>query len=89
MIIDKSEYKIIAKSKSFSLPRKEFELLFLLASKPGKVIRRDQIMEEVWGSGVIVGDRTIDVHIRRLREKIGEDFFQTVKGVGYKFAITS
>jgi len=89
LIIDKSEYKIIAKSKSFSLPRKEFELLFLLASKPGKVIRRDQIMEEVWGSGVIVGDRTIDVHIRRLREKIGEDFFQTVKGVGYKFAITS
>ena len=89
LIIDKTEYKIIANGKSLSLPRKEFELLFLLASKPGKVIRRDQIMEQVWGSEVVVGDRTIDVHIRKLREKIGDKFFQTVKGVGYKFTLNS
>lgn len=88
LLIDKSEYKVIVDSKSLSLPRKEFELLFLLASRPEKVIKRDQIMEEVWGSQVIVGDRTIDVHIRKLREKIGEKFFETVKGVGYKFVIS-
>ena len=89
LLIDKSEYKVIANDRIFSLPRKEFELLFLLASKPGKVIRRDEILEDIWGSGVVVGDRTIDVHIRKLREKIGDSFFKTVKGVGYKFVISS
>ena len=89
LLIDKSEYKVIANDRLFSLPRKEFELLFLLASKPGKVIRRDQILEDIWGAGVVVGDRTIDVHIRKLREKIGDSFFKTVKGVGYKFVISS
>ena len=67
------------------LPKKEFELFFLLAIKPGKVFTRYEIMNKVWGSNVIVGDRTIDVHIRKLREKIGDLYFKTVKGVGYKF----
>jgi len=67
------------------LPRKEFELLALLASKPDKVFRRDVILDEVWGREVVVGGRTIDVHIRKLREKIGDHHFQTIKGVGYKF----
>ena len=71
--------------KSFSLPKKEFELLYLSASKPEKVVKREKIMETVWGSEVVVGDRTIDVHIRKLREKIGDKYFKTVKGVGYKF----
>ena len=85
LTINVEEYKIINKGVEVTLPRKEFELLYLLASKPGKVFRRLKIMESVWGSDVVVGDRTIDVHIRKLREKIGEDFFKTVKGVGYKF----
>ena len=85
LIIDREEYQVTFDGKVFSLPRKEFELLFLLASKPGKVIKREKIMEIVWGSEVVVGDRTIDVHIRKLREKIGDKFFKTVKGVGYKF----
>ncbi len=89
LLIDKSEYKVVANNKTFSLPRKEFELLFLLASKPGKVITRDKILEDIWGLGVVVGERTIDVHIRKLREKIGDSFFKTVKGVGYKFVISS
>jgi len=67
------------------LPRKEFELLFLLGSKPEKVFTREEIMNKVWGSLDIVGDRTIDVHIRKLREKIGEKHIKTIKGVGYKF----
>jgi len=67
------------------LPRKEFELLFLLGSKPEKVFTREEIMNKVWGTLVIVGDRTIDVHIRKLREKIGEKYIKTIKGVGYKF----
>ena len=75
--------------KSFAMPRKEFELLYLLASKPDKVIKREKIMEIVWGSEVVVGDRTIDVHIRKLREKIGDKYFKTVKGVGYKFINSS
>ena len=69
-----------------NLPRKEFELLSLLMSNPGKVFQRDEIMNKVWGTDVIVGDRTIDVHIRKLREKLGDDYFKTVKGVGYKFS---
>lgn len=85
MVIDVEEYKVTYKDREIVLPRKEFELLYLLASKPGKVHKRQKIMEAVWGSDVVVGDRTIDVHIRKLRGKIGEDYFKTVKGVGYKF----
>ena len=85
LIIDREEYKVTFDGKIFSLPRKEFELLFLLASKQEKVIKREKIMEIIWGSEVVVGDRTIDVHIRKLREKIGDKYFKTVKGVGYKF----
>ena len=85
MLIDVEEYKVTYENREIVLPRKEFELLYLLASKPGKVHKRQKIMEAVWGSDVVVGDRTIDVHIRKLREKIGEDYFKTVKGVGYKF----
>ena len=71
-------------NKDIFLPRKEFELLFLLASEPGKVFKRNLILDSVWGKDVIVGDRTIDVHMRKLREKIGDHYFKTVKGVGYK-----
>lgn len=87
LIIVQEEYKIILGTEELTLPRKEFELLSLLASHPGKVFRRDDILNRIWGSEVIVGDRTIDVHIRKLREKIGDDKFKTVKGVGYKFVI--
>ncbi len=85
LIIDKEQYEVTQNGNMLSLPRKEFELLFLLASKPDKVVKREKIMEIVWGSEVVVGDRTIDVHIRKLREKIGDKYFKTVKGVGYKF----
>ena len=85
--IDREKYKVYIADKTLNLPRKEFELLYLLASKPDKVFKRDKIMEMVWGGEVIVGDRTIDVHIRKLREKIGDKYFKTVKGVGYKFVI--
>tara|TARA_B100001564_G_scaffold152121_1_gene127830 strand:- start:356 stop:1036 length:681 start_codon:yes stop_codon:yes gene_type:complete len=84
LTIDRDSYKVINEDKELSLPRKEFELLFLLASKPGKVFTREKIMDKVWG-GDVVGDRTIDVHIRKLREKIGNRYFKTVKGIGYKF----
>ena len=87
LIIDRSRYKVSHEGKEINLPRKEFELLYLLASKPGKVFKRDYILESVWGRDVVVGDRTIDVHIRKLREKIGDNFFKTVKGVGYKFVV--
>ncbi len=83
--IDRERYSVIKNSKKFSLPRKEFELLFLLVSNIDKVMTRDKIMNQVWGSLVIVGDRTIDVHIRKLREKFGNEYFKTIKGVGYKF----
>ena len=85
--IDRESYKVYVSGQSLSLPRKEFELLYLLASKPDKVFKREKIMEKVWGGEVVVGDRTIDVHIRKLREKIGDKYFKTVKGVGYKFVI--
>jgi len=85
LTIDRDEYKIILSGKELLLPRKEFELLSLLASKPGKVFKRDEILDKVWGNEVVVGGRTIDVHIRKLREKIGDKSFKTVKGVGYKF----
>ena len=84
LIIDRSGYKVIENNKDIFLPRKEFELLFLLASEPGKVFKRNLILDSVWGKDVIVGDRTIDVHMRKLREKIGDHYFKTVKGVGYK-----
>jgi len=87
MVIDDEEYKVTIKGEDIILPRKEFELLYLLASKPGKVFKRLKIMEKVWGSDVVVGDRTIDVHIRKLREKIGDHHFKTLKGVGYKFVV--
>jgi two-component system alkaline phosphatase synthesis response regulator PhoP len=85
LLIDREKYKVFIAEDERSLPRKEFELLYLLASNPGKVFNRDKIMEKVWGTSVVVGDRTIDVHIRKLREKLGESFFKTIKGVGYTF----
>jgi len=83
--IDRERYLVIQDGKEINLPKKEFELLALLASKPGKVFTREVILDKVWGGEVVVGDRTIDVHIRKLREKLGEDFIKTVKGIGYKF----
>ena len=83
--INREEYKIFVDTQEMVLPRKEFELLSLLASKPGKVFKREDILDRVWGNDVVVGGRTIDVHIRKLREKIGEQKFKTIKGVGYKF----
>ncbi len=83
--IDRERYEVTKDSKKISLPKKEFELLALLMSKPGKVFNRDTILSSVWGSDVVVGDRTIDVHIRKLREKLGSEYIKTVKGVGYKF----
>jgi two-component system alkaline phosphatase synthesis response regulator PhoP len=83
--INREEYKIVKDNIEIVLPRKEFELFYLLASKPGKVFKREEILDKVWGNDVIVGGRTIDVHIRKLREKIGDEFFKTIKGVGYKF----
>ncbi|WP_396138597.1 winged helix-turn-helix domain-containing protein, partial [Flavobacterium sp.] len=82
--INREEYKIVNNGKEIILPRKEFELFYLLATKPGKVFTREEILDKVWGNEVVVGGRTIDVHIRKLREKIGDDFFKTIKGVGYK-----
>ncbi len=87
IIIDRDEYVVIKDGNKLALPRKEFELFSLLASKPGKVFTRDDILDKVWGNEVVVGGRTIDVHIRKLREKIGNQNFKTVKGVGYKFVI--
>ena len=83
--INREEYKVINKGNELILPRKEFELLSLLVSKPGKVFKREDILQKVWGNEVVVGGRTIDVHIRKLREKIGDKSFKTIKGVGYKF----
>jgi two-component system alkaline phosphatase synthesis response regulator PhoP len=83
--IDRSKYMVYQGETEIRMPRKEFELLFLLASRPSKVVTREEIIEKVWGTEVVVVDRTIDVHIRRIRKKIGEECIQTVKGVGYKF----
>ncbi|MDD4107203.1 MAG: response regulator transcription factor [Prolixibacteraceae bacterium] len=85
LIIDKERYLIKIDDQEMILPRKEFELLSLLVSKPSKVFTREEIYSSVWGENVVVGDRTIDVHIRKLREKIGNDHIKTLKGVGYKF----
>ena len=87
LTINRDEYKIVLDGDEMVLPRKEFELLSLLASKPGKVFKREDILDKVWGNEVVVGGRTIDVHIRKLREKIGDKSFKTVKGVGYKFVV--
>ena len=87
IIIDREEYVVYKSGKKISLPRKEFELFALLTSKPNKVFKREVILDTVWGNEVVVGGRTIDVHIRKLREKIGDNYFKTVKGVGYKFVL--
>lgn len=85
MVIDPVKFMVLSDSKEVVLAKKEFELLYLLASKPGKVFLRNEILGQVWGTEVIVGDRTIDVHIRKIRQKLGIDCVTTVKGVGYKF----
>jgi len=85
IVIDREKYLVYKDGKEFTFPKKEFELLSLLTSKPGKVFTREVILESVWGGEVVVGDRTIDVHIRKLREKLGDNYIKTIKGVGYKF----
>ena len=87
IIIDRESYIVTINNVEKNLPRKEFELLYLLATKPGKLFTREEIMLKVWGTEIFVGDRTIDVHIRKLRKKIGEKYIKTTKGVGYKFKI--
>jgi two-component system alkaline phosphatase synthesis response regulator PhoP len=85
LVINREKYIIVKEGKEIHLPRKEFELLALLSSRPNFVFKRDLILETVWGTDIIVGDRTIDVHIRKLREKIGDKYITTIKGIGYKF----
>ncbi|WP_235296071.1 response regulator transcription factor [Portibacter marinus] len=85
LLINTEKYNIRIHGQKVKMAKKEFELLMLLTSSPGKVFKREEILQKVWGRGVVVGDRTIDVHIRKLREKIGPEFFKTLKGVGYKF----
>lgn len=85
--IDREKYLVYKDGEELTLPKKEFELLALLISKPGKVFTREVILENVWGGEVVVGDRTIDVHIRKLREKLGDNYIKTIKGVGYKFEV--
>jgi len=85
LAVDLDKYQVTYKGEKLDLPRKEFELLSLLISRPGKVFHRDEILDKIWGNEVVVGGRTIDVHIRKLREKIGDQYIKTVKGVGYKF----
>lgn len=86
-IIDKEQYTVLYNNKELNLPKKEFELLSLLMSKPSKVFHREEILQKIWGNDIIVGDRTIDVHIRKIREKIRNEYIKTVKGVGYKFEL--
>lgn len=88
LVINREKYMVYKNGEALHLPKKEFELLALLASRPDIVFERDQILEKVWGSDIIVGDRTIDVHVRKLREKIGDKYIKTVKGIGYKFEST-
>lgn len=85
--IDQEKYIVYKEGNTLNLPKKEFELLSLLASKPGKVFSRKEILNKIWGNDIIVGDRTIDVHIRKLREKLGDNYFKTIKGIGYKFDV--
>lgn len=87
LVIDKDNFKVSQNGQSFLLPKKEFDLLFLLASNTNKVFQREEILEKVWGNDVVVGERTIDVHIRRLREKLGINSIQTLKGIGYKLVV--
>jgi len=87
LVIDPGQFLVIYKGQNISLAKKEFELLYLLASKPGRVFLRNEILNQIWGADVIVGDRTIDVHIRKIRQKLGIDCVTTVKGVGYKFEL--
>jgi two-component system, OmpR family, alkaline phosphatase synthesis response regulator PhoP len=84
-VVDRERYVIIKDGKDIFFPRKEFELLALLMSKPNKVFSREEIFEQVWGNDVVVGDRTIDVHIRRIREKLNDENIKTIKGIGYKY----
>jgi two-component system, OmpR family, alkaline phosphatase synthesis response regulator PhoP len=85
LTIDRQKVLVFREGQPIELPRKEFEILWLLASKPGRVFTREEIFDKIWGSDVIVGNRTIDVHIRKLRERLGEDYIKTMKGIGYKF----
>lgn len=85
LIIDRQKIQILRGQQVIDLPKKEFELVCLLASKPGKVFTREEIYHKIWGNEVIVGDRTLDVHIRKLREKLGDEYIKTLKGIGYKF----
>lgn len=85
LVIDKSKVLVFRGEQTVELPRKEFEILWMLASKPGRVFTRDEIFDKIWGADVIVGERTIDVHIRKLRERLGEVYIKTLKGIGYKF----
>lgn len=85
LVIDKQRVVIFKDGQPIELPRKEFEIIWLLASRPGRVFTREEIFDKIWGSDIIVGNRTIDVHIRKLRERVGEDYVKTVKGIGYKF----
>lgn len=87
IVIDRERYIVTLDEESLTLPRKEFEILYLLASKPGKVFNREEIFHKIWGDDVIVGGRTIDVHVRKLREKLGRNYIETVKGIGYKFKL--
>ncbi len=87
LVIDKTSYDVTYKGQKIHFARKEFELLYMLASQPGKVFSRDKILEQIWGNDVYVGDRTVDVHIRKIREKIDPDFIKTIKGIGYKYDI--
>lgn len=86
LIVDRERFIVMLNEKEILLPKKEFELIELLASRPGKVFTRDQILSTVWGDETVVGERTIDVHIRKLREKLGESYIRTIKGVGYTFS---
>ncbi|MBK8557201.1 MAG: response regulator transcription factor [Lewinellaceae bacterium] len=85
LVIDKLKVMVFRGEETIELPKKEFEILWLLASKPGRVFTREEIFDRIWGKDVIVGNRTIDVHIRKLRERLGEDYVKTMKGIGYKF----
>ena len=87
LTIDRTSYTIKVNGKEINLPKKEFELLFFLAQNPNKVFSREDLLQNIWGSDVYVLARTVDVHIRKVREKIGEDYITTVKGVGYKFSL--
>jgi len=88
LVIDNERYLVVKKGRDIELPRKEFELLSLLISKPEKVFTREEIFDRVWGEHIVVGDRTIDVHIRKLREKLGDKYIKTVKGIGYKYVVS-